>query len=409
MENKRYSNRNNSDTKRTNFSKKKDFTDNPYKKEYNSKQSFSRDRSYSKSNSYDRSYSQGEQGETRFQPTNRFENSQSKSYSKSGSYDRNSSQGERSNTRFQSKNRFENSERPRSNAKSFNPNFREQNQERNSFRKSSSTQNFRKDDFKRDDFRKPFVRKKFDDYSEKQNESQTSEIRLNKIIADAGICSRRNADIYISSGNVEVNGVVMTTLGYRVKPTDVVKFDGRVISSEKKEYILLNKPKGFITTTNDEKGRKTVMDLVANATNARILPVGRLDRPTTGLLLLTNDGDLAKKLTHPTHGVRKIYHVVLDKKLDYKDFVKIEEGIELEDGFIQVDEISYVNDKPKNEIGVRIHSGRNRIVRRIFEHLGYNIEKLDRVVFAGLTKKDLPRGHWRRLTQQEIINLKNIK
>ena len=236
-----------------------------------------------------------------------------------------------------------------------------------------------------------------------------AEVRLNKYIADAGICSRRNADMYISSGNVTVNGEVMTTLGYRVKPTDEVRFDGKLLSSEKKEYILLNKPKGFITTTNDEKGRKTVMDLVANATNARILPVGRLDRATTGLLLLTNDGELTKKLTHPTHGVRKIYHVILDRKLDYKDFMKIQDGLELEDGFIEVDEISYVNDKPKNEIGIKIHSGRNRIVRRIFEHLGYQVEKLDRVVFAGLTKKDLPRGHWRRLTQQEVINLRNMK
>ena len=215
--------------------------------------------------------------------------------------------------------------------------------------------------------------------------------------------------MYISAGNVTVNGEVMTTLGYRVKPTDEVRFDGKLLSSEKKEYILLNKPKGFITTTNDEKGRKTVMDLVANATNARILPVGRLDRATTGLLLLTNDGELTKKLTHPTHGVRKIYHVILDRKLDYKDFMKVQDGLELEDGLIEVDEISYVNDKPKNEIGIKIHSGRNRIVRRIFEHLGYQVEKLDRVVFAGLTKKDLPRGHWRRLTQQEVINLRNMK
>ncbi|MFK8270357.1 pseudouridine synthase [Capnocytophaga stomatis] len=285
--------------------------------------------------------------------------------------------------------------------KTFNPNFKE-----NSGRKKTYNPNFKKNN----DYKKPFFKKNYTENAENDiQQPVNTEIRLNKFIADAGICSRRNADIYISSGNVEVNGEVMTTLGYRVKPTDIVKFDGKVITSEKKEYILLNKPKGFITTTNDEKGRKTVMDLVANATTVRILPVGRLDRPTTGLLLLTNDGELAKKLTHPTHGVRKIYHVVLDRKLDYKDFIKIEEGIELEDGFIQVDEISYVNDKPKNEIGVKIHSGRNRIVRRIFEHLGYNVEKLDRVVFAGLTKKDLPRGHWRRLTQQEIINLKNIK
>jgi len=237
---------------------------------------------------------------------------------------------------------------------------------------------------------------------------QSKGIRLNKYIANAGICARREADRYIAPGNVEVNGKPMTELGYRVQPTDVVKFDGKNISAEKKEYILLNKPKGFITTTQDEKGRKTVMDLVAGAAQGNIKPVGRLDRLTTGLLLLTNDGDLMKKLTHPSHGVRKIYHVILDKKLALADFHKIQEGLTLEDGFIQVDDINFVDGAPHNEIGVKIHSGRNRIVRRIFESLGYVVEKLDRVAFAGLTKKDLPRGHWRTLTAQEIINLKNL-
>ena len=237
---------------------------------------------------------------------------------------------------------------------------------------------------------------------------QSKGIRLNKYIANAGICARREADRYIAAGNVEVNGKPMTELGYRVQPTDVVKFDGKNISAEKKEYILLNKPKGFITTTQDEKGRKTVMDLVAGAAQGNIKPVGRLDRLTTGLLLLTNDGDLMKKLTHPSHGVRKIYHVILDKKLALADFHKIQEGLTLEDGFIQVDDINFVDGAPHNEIGVKIHSGRNRIVRRIFESLGYAVEKLDRVAFAGLTKKDLPRGHWRPLTQQEVINLKNL-
>ena len=237
---------------------------------------------------------------------------------------------------------------------------------------------------------------------------QSKGIRLNKYIANAGICARREADRYIAAGNVEVNGKPMTELGYRVQPTDVVKFDGKNISAEKKEYILLNKPKGFITTTQDEKGRKTVMDLVAGAAQGNIKPVGRLDRLTTGLLLLTNDGDLMKKLTHPSHGVRKIYHVILDKKLALADFHKIQEGLTLEDGFIQVDDINFVDGAPHNEIGVKIHSGRNRIVRRIFESLGYVVEKLDRVAFAGLTKKDLPRGHWRTLTAQEIINLKNL-
>lgn len=262
-----------------------------------------------------------------------------------------------------------------------------------------------KPDFKKD---KPFFKKK--NTTEKiLQPAENKDIRLNRYIANAGICSRREADKFITAGSVLINGKPVTELGYRVKPTDEVKFDGKTISAEKKQYILLNKPKGFITTTQDEKGRKTVMELVANATDANIKPVGRLDRLTTGLLLFTNDGELTKKLTHPSHGVRKIYHVVLDRKLNLVDFHKIQDGLTLEDGFIQVDEISFVENAPKNELGIKIHSGRNRIVRRIFEHLGYQVEKLDRVSFAGLTKKDLPRGHWRHLTPQEVINLKNIK
>ena len=341
------------------------------------------------------------------------------------------------NNRYNNSNRDQN-DSSSENRKSYTPNFKRNDNFRSEegFKRNEGYK--RNDDFKKNDgfrkndgFKKDNGYKRNDNYNRNEGyrkpykkpygnyQSNTplveyapapaTEIRLNKYIADAGICSRRNADMYISAGNVTVNGEVMTTLGYRVKPTDEVRFDGKLLSSEKKEYILLNKPKGFITTTNDEKGRKTVMDLVANATNARILPVGRLDRATTGLLLLTNDGELTKKLTHPTHGVRKIYHVILDRKLEYKDFIAIEQGLELEDGFIQVDEISYVDQKPKNEIGIKIHSGRNRIVRRIFEHLGYQVDKLDRVVFAGLTKKDLPRGHWRRLTQQEVINLRNMR
>lgn len=342
-----------------------------------------------------------------------------------------------SNNRYNNSNRDQN-DSSSENRKSYTPNFKRNDnfKSEEGFKRNEGYK--RNDDFKKNDgFRKNDGFKKDNGYKRNDNYNRNegyrkpykkpygnyqsnaapveyaptpaTEIRLNKYIADAGICSRRNADMYISAGNVTVNGEVMTTLGYRVKPTDEVRFDGKLLSSEKKEYILLNKPKGFITTTNDEKGRKTVMDLVANATNARILPVGRLDRATTGLLLLTNDGELTKKLTHPTHGVRKIYHVILDRKLEYKDFIAIEQGLELEDGFIQVDEISYVDQKPKNEIGIKIHSGRNRIVRRIFEHLGYQVDKLDRVVFAGLTKKDLPRGHWRRLTQQEVINLRNMR
>ena len=235
------------------------------------------------------------------------------------------------------------------------------------------------------------------------------EIRLNRYIANAGICSRREADTYIAAGNVTVNGKVITEMGFKVKRSDDVRFDGRKLNPEKKEYILLNKPKNFITTTSDEKGRRTVMELVSNASKARLLPVGRLDRNTTGLLLFTNDGDLTKTLTHPKHGVRKIYHVHLDKSLSLKDLHKIEAGLELQDGPIEVDNISFIQGAPKREVGVEIHSGRNRIVRRIFEHLGYEVTKLDRVIFAGLTKKDLPRGHWRPLTEQEVINLKMIK
>jgi len=238
--------------------------------------------------------------------------------------------------------------------------------------------------------------------------SNPDEIRLNRYIANAGICSRREADTYIAAGNVSVNGKVITEMGFKVKRSDDVRFDGKRLNPEKNEYILLNKPKNFITTTSDEKGRRTVMELISSATKARLLPVGRLDRNTTGLLLFTNDGDLTKKLTHPKHGVRKIYHVHLDKNLSLADLHQIEAGLELEDGTITVDSISFIQGAPKREIGVEIHSGRNRIVRRIFEHLGYQVTKLDRVIFAGLTKKDLPRGHWRHLTEQEVINLKMI-
>ncbi|TRZ43286.1 pseudouridine synthase [Robertkochia solimangrovi] len=243
---------------------------------------------------------------------------------------------------------------------------------------------------------------------DKADQLGKNEVRLNKFLAHSGICSRRDADVYIAAGNVMVNGKVVTEMGYKVKISDEVKFDGKSIKPEKPEYILLNKPKGFITTTSDEKGRSTVMELVSNATNSRILPVGRLDRGTTGLLLFTNDGDLAKKLTHPKHGIRKIYHVVLDKKLSGSDLHKIANGLQLEDGEILVDDVSYIPNASKNEVGVKIHSGRNRIVRRIFEHLGYQVVSLDRVVFAGLTKKDLPRGTWRKLTAQEVINLKML-
>ncbi len=233
-------------------------------------------------------------------------------------------------------------------------------------------------------------------------------IRLNKYIANSGICSRREADVFIAAGSAMVNGKVVTEMGYKVKLTDEVRFDGSLISPEKKRYILLNKPKNFITTMDDDRGRKTVMELVGNASKERIYPVGRLDRNTSGLLLFTNDGELAKKLTHPKHNIQKIYHASLDKKLTSTDLNKIAEGFVLDEKKVIVDEISYILNQPKSEVGVKIHSGRNRIVRRIFEHFNYKVVKLDRVIFAGLTKKDLPRGHWRHLTEMEVNNLKML-
>ncbi|GFR66707.1 pseudouridine synthase [Elysia marginata] len=195
-------------------------------------------------------------------------------------------------------------------------------------------------------------------------------------------------------------------MGYKVSLKDKILFDNRLITPEKKEYVLLNKPKDFITTTRDERGRRTVMNLIDRASKSRLLPVGRLDRNTTGLLLFTNDGDLAKKLTHPKHNIKKLYHAILNANLKHKDLKKIRQGIELEDGFIKADAIDYVNNSPKSEVGIEIHSGKNRIVRRIFESLGYHVIKLDRVVFAGITKKDLPRSHWRFLTEREVAKLK---
>ncbi len=234
-------------------------------------------------------------------------------------------------------------------------------------------------------------------------------IRLNRYIANAGICSRRKADELIEAGVVTVNGEVITELGSKVDPAkDEVRYNGERLRREKMVYVLLNKPKDYITTTDDPQERRTVMQLVAKATRERIYPVGRLDRNTTGLLLLTNDGNLAEKLSHPRNNVAKIYNVELDKNLTQGDLNKITFGLELEDGFVKPDVISYVQGASKREIGVQIHSGKNRIVRRIFEHLGYDVIRLDRVVYANLTKKDLPRGRWRYLEEKEIIQLKHF-
>ena len=207
---------------------------------------------------------------------------------------------------------------------------------------------------------------------------------------------------------MEVNGKVVTEMGYQVQKTDRVVFDGQSITPEKPVYVLLNKPKGYISTTKDEKARKTVMDLVANASPYRLFPVGRLDRQTTGLILLTNDGHLTKKLTHPSFGVKKIYHVILDRKLSVEDLRTIADGVRLEEGVAEVDSISYIEGKPKNEVGIEIHIGWNRVVRRIFKKMSYEVEALDRVIFAGLTKKNIKRGHWRILTEMEVNNLKML-
>lgn len=230
-------------------------------------------------------------------------------------------------------------------------------------------------------------------------------VRLNKYIANAGICSRREADTFITTGLITINGKIITELGTRVMPGDEVKFNDEKVNPEKKVYILLNKPKDYVTTLDDPEGRKTVMELIKSACEERVYPVGRLDRNTTGLLLLTNDGDLTKKLTHPSNNKKKIYHVEVDKPISREHLDMIAEGIELEDGPIVVDAISYV-DNLKTEVGIELHSGRNRIVRRIMEHFGYNVKRLDRVYFAGLTKLNLPRGRWRFLTDQEIIRIK---
>jgi len=236
-------------------------------------------------------------------------------------------------------------------------------------------------------------------------EDPDAPIRLNKFLANAGVCSRREADQFIQAGVVTVNGAVVTELGSKVQRTDEVHFHDQLVSIEKKVYVLLNKPKDYVTTSDDPQQRKTVMDLVKNCCRERIYPVGRLDRNTTGVLLFTNDGDLASKLTHPKFLKKKIYHVQLDKNCAASDMQQIAEGITLEDGDIHADAISYASDTDKKQVGIEIHSGKNRIVRRIFESLGYKVCKLDRVMFAGLTKKGLKRGDWRYLTEQEVAML----
>ena len=234
-------------------------------------------------------------------------------------------------------------------------------------------------------------------------------IRLNRYLSQSGVASRREADDLIQAGVVQVNGVIVTELGTKISPTDRVHYGGQRLTTEKKRYVLLNKPKNFITTTDDPQDRRTVMALIDDACTERLYPVGRLDRHTTGVLLMTNDGDLAKKLTHPSFGAEKIYSVTLDQPMTKAHLEQLVIGVELEDGPAVADEASFVQGKPKNEVGIKIHMGRNRVVRRMFESLGYEVLKLDRVMFAGLTKKDLPRSKWRHLSEKEVLFLRKRK
>ena len=253
----------------------------------------------------------------------------------------------------------------------------------------------------------PPIQKDIPKGNSKQTFTNGQEYQLNKFIAHCGVCSRRDAAELVKSGKVKVNGQLITEPGFKVRDTDDIKVNGKKVMLQKNMvYILLNKPKDYITTTSDPQGRQTVLQLIRNATTERIYPIGRLDRNTTGVLLLTNDGDLAQKLSHPSYEIKKIYEVRLDKPLAKKDFEAILKGIELEDGLISPDSLAYADAKDKSIIGIEIHSGRNRIVRRIFEHLGYDVKNLDRVLYANLTKKNVERGKWRFLTEKEVRLLK---
>ncbi|TMM59434.1 rRNA pseudouridine synthase [Maribacter algarum] len=241
--------------------------------------------------------------------------------------------------------------------------------------------------------------------TERKQPSNPNEIRLNRYLANSGVCSRREADIYITAGNVTVNGKPISEMGYKVKLTDDVRFDGRRLNPIKKEYVLLNKPKDFATKGRDERGRRTAASLVAGASKSELTAVDKLDKSTTGLILFTNDGELSKRLARPKNGLRKIYHVTLTKELRSADLKRIKEGLSVEDHVVRVQDISFIDNTPKNQVGIEIYSSRNNIVKRLFEELDYEVTKLDRVVYSTLTKKDLPRGHWRYLTKQEVINL----
>ncbi len=291
--------------------------------------------------------------------------------------------------------------------KSIRTEVREDFSSRSGSRKKFSDEKSNEKSLKRKDFPKKSI-KSYKTARKKEVDKKEGEgIRLNKFIANAGICSRREADTYIQTGVVTVNGVTITELGYKIKPGDRVMFGGKPVIGEKPVYILLNKPKDYITTSKDPQNRRTVFDLISGV-KERVFAVGRLDRNTTGLLLLTNDGELADKLMHPRKKVVKIYHVELDRKFTHAHLEQMREGLTLEDGFFKPDDVSFVEGMDKKHVGIEIHSGKNRIVRRLFEHLGYKVVKLDRVLYAGLTKKGLPRGAWRYLEPREVGMLKML-
>ncbi len=305
-----------------------------------------------------------------------------------------------------SRDRFQTSERPSSSDR-YQPSDRYSSSPDRRGQQSSYPQNKRGEGYGPRKVIKPLIKKApFKQIKYKENADPNAPIRLNKYLANAGVCSRREADNYIQAGAVKVNGEVVSELGTKITRADSVTFHDKPISLESKVYVLLNKPKGFVTTTDDPENRKTVMDLVKTACSERIYPVGRLDRGTTGVLLLTNDGDLASKLTHPRYEKRKIYQVWVDKPVTAEHMQAIADGVELEDGEILVDAISYVTEEDLTQIGIEIHSGKNRIVRRLFEKFDYRVLKLDRVYFAGLTKKNLSRGRWRYLTEKEVNMLR---
>lgn len=258
---------------------------------------------------------------------------------------------------------------------------------------------------KRSQNKKPIVKK---DSPNIPKPIKSDEIRLNKYISNSGACSRRDADIYIKSGNVKVNGEVITEMGHKVKPGDVVNFDGATLMPEKKEYFLLNKPKNFTTSNEDDADHRNVLELIKGATNSKMQPIGRMDKNTTGLLVFTNDTDIIRKFSLPNQKSSKIYQVTLDKNLKFEDLEKISNGVTLDGHRLFVDEISYIENEPKTEIGIKLRTPNVKVVRAIFENFKYTVIKVDRVAFAGLTKKNLPRGNWRPLTEQEIINLKNL-